>query len=734
MIDAVPSREGRQFIIGGNRDNNGALSHIYDISSAKWFSTPDLPGLENNMVDYKRGNVGMTMDTSTGFVYIYGGFGYRAFSKELDILDTSSSDPLKMTWSLAQNQTTIPTLYQPFVHYLPSIKKVIVMGGCPYFDPGTGLVGLCAPLSIGYLISGGPSAESLSIETRPFSIGPLSRYQSCRVVLGDGNLFIQGGRDPNQFFKDAWILDVVTWTWRSIDISGSSQTLTRAGHSCQLGPNGQIIVVGGFSNVGNVSQYVQPYMVVVDSNTWTVTTGYKGAPLSSIWTTVPLENGPGVPSGSGLSTGAKAGIGAGIAVALIALILGFLSWRRKKNNQQNTTLRADTNQSSPGAEKADSANQLTSYSHSDVNHLMAISASPSPILPGSGISPSIPPSQIEYIQDGRQYVTQYSGGTGPLLQSEPSISSLPLYSENVARTFPINDKEKSNLSGSHNYSDIPRPGLGATDDAALAAALLRSEDLASSAPLSMKHFLPSKFNENHHIPLQSPVVVHTVRAPESHIPGANYMLVPLPQKSSPQALSNLSTEAPFTSSPRVPTLHTPVVNTTMYGGSAPRSNHGPQSVPENEAWIERSSPGVKTHVVSARDLNTDGHFAPLTPTRTHAPNSVLVGTPASNVTSTASSFSAATSSLRYPVGSDSSYFGPVLGGNSNSSSGQRLESIKSGSGTGSSTPYRDPQIMKDLDDITKLIESQTMAETKNPHTIVSSRPDTKTKPWRLQGN
>ncbi|KAG0315597.1 hypothetical protein BG000_005130, partial [Podila horticola] len=67
MIDAVPSRNGQQLILAGNRDNNGPLAQIYDVASQKWTATPNLPGM-SSMANYKRGNVGAALDPRTGLV------------------------------------------------------------------------------------------------------------------------------------------------------------------------------------------------------------------------------------------------------------------------------------------------------------------------------------------------------------------------------------------------------------------------------------------------------------------------------------------------------------------------------------------------------------------------------------------------------------------------------------------------------------------------------------------
>lgn len=137
MIDAVPSRNGQQMILAGNRDNIGPLAHIYDLATKSWITTPNLPNM-SSMTGYKRGNVGAALDPWTGLVYIYGGFPYLKFSNEISVLNTAGGDATKMDWTLSFNQSNTPELYMPFVAYLPTQKEILVFGGGDYYNGTTG--------------------------------------------------------------------------------------------------------------------------------------------------------------------------------------------------------------------------------------------------------------------------------------------------------------------------------------------------------------------------------------------------------------------------------------------------------------------------------------------------------------------------------------------------------------------------------------------------------------------
>ncbi|KAF9171811.1 hypothetical protein BGX20_006887 [Mortierella sp. AD010] len=714
MIDASPSRDGKQFVIGGNRDNLGTLSYIYDVDSAQWIAAPDLPGMAGVMSTYKRSNVGMALDTDTGLIYIYGGFQYLSFSNELSVLDASNRDPTKMTWTLSLNQTTIPALYESFVLYLPTLKKIIVLAGCNVYDVPSGFVSGCAALNTAYLVSGGSSVRTLSIQTQPLSIGPSPRYLSCRVVLGNGNILIQGGKDPNNFFGDAWILSVSNWTWSQVTINGPSAEMTRAGHTCQMGPNGQVILVGGFITVANVSTFVTPYMAVIDTKTWTWTTGYKGAPLSSIWTNVPLVDdagdvgdvgdvgsASGVSSKSGLSGGAKGAIGAVAAIAVLGIALGFFLWRRKKLSSKNSNVTDSKLSQTPSTVEKDQ--RPSRHDNSDnVHHLVAIDSNKT--------SPITAASHIELVPRGQQYVVQDNERSGSLI-SEPmtstTLTTLPQYSGSVDLPL-MNTIEK------------PRPfadssafnASGPMDDTALAAAMFLAEDKSSRTPSASKPGTPSLSNLKQVLP-PSPAVANAAGTTESFIPGAKYTMSSLQPQLSPSSLLKQ------TSDPVTPlrTIHTPVINTLTTAGSPARSVPGPQSVPEQEAKIERFSPGVRTHVFTPQDLNPDGLYPPLTPTRPPGTHSILVGAPASTVPPNASSFSTITSSLKFTPGSEAGSF-TAGSGYFGADRRQDQEHDPDHPDASRQIPYRDPQMMKDLVDIAKLIESQTLAEFKNPHAVV----------------
>lgn len=221
------------------------------------------------------------------------------------------------------------------------------------------------------------------------------------------------------------------------------------------------------------------------------------------------------------------------------------------------------------------------------------------------------------------------------------------------------------------------------DDAALAAALLQAEDHASHKPKNTPHYNSSSPTS----PITRYQQPHTQYTGPYFDQGKDDMLNKLTQ------ITHVS---------------------------------GPQSVPDSEALIERSSPGVPVHVIHARELDQDGLYPPLTPARPHvAPSSVMVGGP-----------------VTYPVhspdalGSDQGYHPGALSfsaavNEANAHAARMGDPTSAGAGVDMGMagprapqlpyrdpqmPYRDPQMLKDLDDIARMIEME--KEPKSPHTIV----------------
>ncbi|GJJ74267.1 hypothetical protein EMPS_06625 [Entomortierella parvispora] len=717
MIDAAPSQIGQQFIICGNRDYIGQpLCGSYDIGTKGWVTLPNTNSTPNPT--YKRYNIGMTLDKSTGLVVVYGGLGYAGFLQEISALDTyTNPDPTKYQWDISFNQTVIPALYAPFVLYLPTLKKTLVIGGGDRLNATTGYVARAASLATGYLISGETSQSTTDIQTQPLTFAgglanpPPPRYQACKVVMDDGNVLIQGGRDPTLFYGDTWVLNVTTWVWTNMTVNGPASSLTRAGHACTMGPNGQLLIVGGFVMPAGVSTYVNPAVIILNTKTWTVTDTYNGAAVDQIWTPGPTPGSTPTGTGgnndnsssktsSGLSSGAKGGIGACVVLILVGIV-GFVFW--KKRTGRDKTARHYNQPHAASTEKNYTGGDDPSAGSGGLGSVSGGS--------GAGMSPISLHSQLA------QHVPPVTGSplsTAALSTATPSSTGPAISYATKPQQLPAGGKFGGYFVRSQAGSKV--------SDEDLASAMVQAEDKVASSP----HQSPTV----HHISssaLSSPLISQDVYAAGKMGQGSPNTtagtLSPQTIARNPVLTSGTlsSTDAFLNANNNVNAPHRMLLN--------------PQSVPEHEARIERTSPGVRTHVIhSAEDLDAQGLYPPLTADRLYGFGSTIIGTPAPHPNQTAaSSFSAAAAAAVADAANTpteaqaqrASYFGqqqqpsPYMDANQQQQQ-QQYQPPPQQYGAPQTSPYRDPRMMRDLDDIARMIENQTMSEPQGPHTVQHS--------------
>lgn len=501
----------------------------------------------------------------------------------------------------------------------------------------------------------------------------------------------------------------------------------------------------------NLDYFVKPDVAVIDTGTWTWKTRYTGGPLNCIWPT-PCAYIPGISDGgsndnngggsnnsgggsnnndgsSGLSAGAKGGIGAGVAFAILAVgVAGFIFWKRRRSSSPST----------PHAKKPDAPSSRLqgggdAFEKNEAGVSRTIHAPRGPAY----VSSSQPTVQAVYTPPPPPHAI--------VEDPEPTshtMTTLPLYpgyatsDEIVTTPSPVVSKKRSlfgitKSSSKPNLGGVNNNGYGDEgSDAALAAALLQAEDSSSSRNPSSGS---GGFSDNKdHIPFQQMTVNH-VRVPSAK---SNH------QKPQLDSYGSSSTSS-SASSPdiRPPTIQTFVKNTIQPSAASPRQLAGPQSlVPEEEAKIQRFSPGVPVRTVTAQDLNQDGHYPPLTPTRGYGSSSILIGSsgPATPTTMVMSPLHHSTI-MAYPdliaMGAQplpghpaaieggtraSAYFGQPAYSHSGSATTTNIDSNDSREGNGSPL-YRDPQMAKDLDRIAREITSQTHLEPpKGPHALVPS--------------
>lgn len=486
-------------------------------------------------------------------------------------------------------------------------------------------------------------------------------------------------------------------------------------------------------------------MTVIDTRTWKWSTRYTGGPLNRIWPTPPPPPPPSpsppspLPGGhdsSGLSAGAKGGIGAGVALVILAAgMAGFIFWRRRRSSSSSLTLHAQKQNSS--SHRTEGGHDALEKSGAGFNKPMNAPRGP------AYIATSQPTVQAVYTPPPPHAIVEASE------PASPAMSTLPLYSgynsdEIVSMASPAVSKKRSlfGLGGSNNNGGGGSSNADGTgSDAALAAALLQAEDEVSSASRSPGNRKGTFSAQKDLIPFQQMAMNHV------HIPSAK-MNQQKPHLGSYESSSISSSTS--SQSHRLPTIHTHVNNTVKPPTATSRSLAGPQSlVPEEEARIERFSPGVPVRTVTVQDLNQDGHYPPLTPTRGYGPSSILIGSSGSETPTTlAMSPLHQSTMMTYPdiisMGAqplpghpaaieggtrESVYFGQPANINTSDiatfNSGHNNNNNGDGTGSPQTPSSRNLQMRRDLNEIAREIEIQTLQDPpKGPHALVppSHRP------------
>lgn len=379
-----------------------------------------------------------------------------------------------------------------------------------------------------------------------------------------------------------------------------------------------------------ISRYVQPYVAIIDTKTWTWKTTFRGGELSDIWDhSIHTDNDHG-----GLSNGAKVGIGIAALAAMALFGAGALyCFRRRKNRTYFST-------------------------------------TPSFALPT---------------------VEKETKGSTPRATTKESRSSI------------IEPESSIELHPSRSHSPYSTPRLHISTRATRTSG---EESLSAQTATGV---------ESQHLSVLTPSLSFTSTAPSTHIrqspqlynnhTSSDKSFSSIPLQSVRIGITNQDSESSATNSTvtvtRVNTVHTPILTPAREFDA--KLLNGPQSVPESDAFIERSSPGVRTHFVGPQDLDSDGLYPPLTPTTQYASSSIVIGVPP-HLSSTISDGSMP-GSWRYHEGGSSSMSGSP--------------SVHSPS---RSMSYRNTQKEQDLSAIIQRIESQGRMELQSPHAVVQSEP------------
>ncbi|KAF9272854.1 F-box only protein 42 [Mortierella alpina] len=300
-----PSKDQRRFILTGSRNNLGHGATVFDSTQRVWSQAPDLATDSTAMHNYRRDLTGVTLDTSNGLLIEFGGFDDTNITNRLSVLDTGRATDM-MSWSYSGVLKSVPALNAPLVVYLALSKLTVIMGGCDQVD-GEGNPSHCVAFDTLYTLTSDTIASSKPSASRIAVQGtlPAPRLLPCTVVLPDNNILMIGGGDPKAPLSDAWILNTQSWTWSPREIKGFPPE-GLMGHSCEMGGQGQILVIGGHHG----DEFVQRPLSVIKIGDWTWKGRYD------------------VP---GFSKGVKIGLGLTVVVVVGAIVAGlWVRWRRNK--------------------------------------------------------------------------------------------------------------------------------------------------------------------------------------------------------------------------------------------------------------------------------------------------------------------------------------------------------------------------------------------------------------------
>lgn len=348
------SVDQNHLVLAGVQDQLGQLVVVYDIATDTWSYLPST-AIANEFPKTARRGVGMAMDTSTGQMVLYGGIqesaatgsssnnntsGIRTVTlvNEFDLLDTRPMFQ-RWTWSAAvENPVSSSSggVSQPITLYIPTIQQTLIMGGCNTVD-ASGSVTACVSLSSGYLVNSMVTVSNgvmVPVKEISMSSGPIPapRLSPCTVVLPNGDVFMYGGTSATGSLNDAWVLSTKTWTWvsksiRNLPIPG------RAGATCQLVAQDQIILVGGYDGaLTGPRQYSEPQVAVINTASWEW--GFNYMPDSA---SLGNANGDG---SQGMKSGAVIGIVVGGSLVLIVIfaLIGRLLWERRTLKRQRLSV------------------------------------------------------------------------------------------------------------------------------------------------------------------------------------------------------------------------------------------------------------------------------------------------------------------------------------------------------------------------------------------------------------
>ncbi|RIB05651.1 hypothetical protein C2G38_2117854 [Gigaspora rosea] len=320
---------GRMYIPNtGNINLGSSPVHVFNSNISLW-TTPNIINGYNSSFE-KRNQIQPVIDNN-GKVYIFGGTNFTGldsssffYYNDMSILDTTS-----MTWStLAAFTNAPPPLLTNTATLLPT-GIIVYIGGFKNLNGSF----MPWPVSMN---------EIQTFNTKNFvwsaqvaggaSIG--SRIAHSAVLTQNGEIIIYGGSiwDDRTISATPYIakLDTSSWMWSIPDLSLNSPQLCY--HSAALYGDYMIIAFGQIPSKSSSSYYALSnnlYILDIKSYTWVTSFNpnqSKALPPTTIQTPSPDNN---------LKNYLFIGIGIGAGMVLLGVfsVVGFLLYKRKRQNQ-----------------------------------------------------------------------------------------------------------------------------------------------------------------------------------------------------------------------------------------------------------------------------------------------------------------------------------------------------------------------------------------------------------------
>ncbi|KAF9131786.1 hypothetical protein BGW39_001321 [Mortierella sp. 14UC] len=304
--------KGYLLSIGGNPASPAAFWVAYDFEAGAWKNIPTaIPGTYTGL----EGHTAVS-DPDTGLVYVVGGFYGNTTQNLLTVFDPKTASVVSSQPATdANNRTDVAAVWST------RRKTVLTFGGSRAITAVYGF-------DLASLQEYDPSSNIWKTMTTTGTI-PTRRLDSCAAASEDGSKIVVfgGSLDSNTYFDTIYVLDVITGVWTQ----GASAPAYRTRMACGF-MAGQFVVFGGSRGANRETTMHDniPLIYDPDHNIWS--TGYDPAG--------PVGDGT-VAGGEKSNTGVIAGAAGGAVAVILAGVVAFFVFRRRRQNKDKEARDSD---------------------------------------------------------------------------------------------------------------------------------------------------------------------------------------------------------------------------------------------------------------------------------------------------------------------------------------------------------------------------------------------------------